>query len=101
MSTDFARLEITAWQLDRLCRHLQARPLLPVELDGMTAFMLIGQLQLALRHPQNRGASAGVARRVADGLIERLAGGDEEIRTLLRHGYDPAYDVPPAPAPND
>src|ERR1051325_625914 len=45
---------------------------IPLFLDVDAALVVIAQLQLALRHPANTGASADVARELIDGIIERL-----------------------------
>ncbi len=62
--------------LTRRCREERARLgegfVLPVELDLDSALCLIGNLQLALRHPANRGISSKVARQTIDGIMVRM-----------------------------
>lgn len=65
-----------------------------LDLDAGAACVLLAQLQLALRHPGNRGYSADIARRIADDLIAYLAAGDPTIEMLLRRGDNPTYDAP-------
>lgn len=43
---------------------------LPIVLDSTTAMAVCANLQLALRHPGNRGPTADVARKVVAGIIE-------------------------------
>lgn len=45
---------------------------LPVILDLDTALYLVANVRLALRHPENTGTSAEVARRFVDGVVARL-----------------------------
>lgn len=57
------------------------------------AFMLIGHLQLALRHPNNTGASAAFARQFADNLANAICHYIPEARELIEQGWNPGYDV--------
>lgn len=66
--------------------------LLRLELTGTQALTLIGQLQLALRHPANRGPSADDTRLLVDRLIFMLSV-TEVLATGLRAGDCAAYDV--------
>lgn len=54
--------------------ELQAReaPVL-IELQPVEAWVLLSQLQLALRHPENTGPSAKVSRQLALKIQERIA----------------------------
>lgn len=77
--------------------RLQADPqTVAVEMSKVEAFMLLGQLQLALRHPHNRGPSSDVARGVARSIQEALSRGDPVLARLAEMGWDPAHDVPRA-----
>lgn len=70
-----------------------ARFKLPVELDLHSALCVIGNLQLALRHPANSGPSAEVARTAIDGMIRRMReAGLTAHAELARLGDDPGYD---------
>jgi hypothetical protein len=51
---------------------------------------LIGQLQLALRHPINIGPSAQTTRALVTLLIDAMP---EGARELLLLGFDPEYDA--------
>jgi hypothetical protein len=75
---------------------LHGKRTFPVELDLATAVVVIGQLQLALRHPGNVGESAKIARDVATQLIDHVACTDV-IRHGLEAGFDPNCDVPMTP----
>jgi hypothetical protein len=54
---------------------------------------MVSQLQLALRHPRNRGATAEGARRVLDQVIAAIASVDAEAGELLRLGNQREYDM--------
>jgi hypothetical protein len=57
------------------------------------AFMMIAQLQLALRHPHNTGSSAVFAREMADNLTKVVCHYVPEAAELIAQGWEPAYDV--------
>jgi hypothetical protein len=66
----------------------------PLHLDLNSALALVGNLQLALRHPDNTGSAAAVARQIIDGLIARMtASGLEANAELARLGDNPDYDA--------
>lgn len=54
---------------------------------------LIGQIQLALRHPANTGAVAWSMRHLVEGIIRDLAGDEPRLAELLRRGFDARHDV--------
>jgi hypothetical protein len=66
---------------------------LPIHLDLTNALELVGQLQLALRHPENRGLAAQMARQMIDGIIQKVkeAGFDAHAELMLL-GDDRSYD---------
>ncbi len=68
----------------------------PVHLDATCAAVVIGQLQLALRHPGNAPPrpAATVARALAVGLIDKLCQYEPELRAGFEMGWSPAHDVP-------
>jgi len=68
--------------------------MLRMEIDVPRAVMLVAQLQLALRHPDNKGESARTMREFTKGLIALIAGRDELLKTGLEAGFDPAHDEP-------
>lgn len=65
-----------------------------VQIDAMTAVILVGVMQLALRHPDLPGATQAITASFAIGLQARLVQAcGPEIGRLLDYGWDPAYDV--------
>jgi hypothetical protein len=75
--------------------HKQADGIqLVLNLDIGTALVVIAQIQLALRHPSNTGASAAIARQVIDGMIGQMEdAGLTAFADAARTGDDPRYDV--------
>lgn len=71
-----------------------SEPALSFEIAWVNVVALVGCLQLALRHPANRGAPARVARHLIDGVIERVEPICPDLARLLRLGDDPAHDQP-------
>lgn len=64
-----------------------------IRLDASTAFVIASQLQVALRHPANKGQPAEVARAFCEELIGRIAPVEgTPIRECLELGFDPSYD---------
>ncbi len=64
-----------------------------IQTDGMTAFMLIAQLQLALRHPGNDGESAEKIRDLAIDLQNQLILRSSELKPILDKGWHPEFDL--------
>ncbi len=56
-------------------------------------YILIAQLQLALRHPENTGASAEISRDIVLNMIDAVCAHIPEARASLEQGWHPAYDV--------
>jgi hypothetical protein len=66
---------------------------LPVHLDLHPLICVVAHLQLALRHPANKGLSSEVVRRIVDMMIERVeAAGFPATAEMLRLGDDPEFD---------
>lgn len=63
-----------------------------LELGGQQAFILLAQLQLALRHPGNTGQTADWAREVAGDLEARLSQLGPNLARICKLGWDPNYD---------
>ncbi len=77
-------------------RRFDAEFSLPIVLDIQAALAIAGNLQLALRHPSNKGPSSRIARAVVDGIIRRLQeAGFEATAEIVKLGDNPAYDTPP------
>lgn len=66
----------------------QAQGPIVAELDAVTAFTVLANLQLALRHPQNTGAGAELVRRFAD-LLARALGPAPALARVIAAGWDP------------
>jgi len=56
-------------------------------------YILIAHIQLALRHPGNHGASAEVAREIANNMTEAVCHYVPEARALIELGWNPEYDA--------
>jgi hypothetical protein len=57
------------------------------------AFMMIAQLQLALRHPYNTGSSAAFAKEMAENLAKVVCHYVPEAAELIAQGWDESYDT--------
>ncbi len=86
----------------RILARMQAEQHLPaatcfhaqLNLDLGSTLILISQLQLALRHPSNIGSSSEIARKLVDGLIQRIEDdGLPGFAELARMGDVPEFDV--------
>lgn len=74
----------------------QRKFILPLHLDLTALACMVGNLQLALRHPANNGPSSKVVRKIIEEITQRVQ--DEGFPThaeVMRLGADPAYDEPP------
>lgn len=56
-------------------------------------YILIANIQLALRHPNNTGASAEIAREIALNMTEAVCAHIPEARESIEQGWNPAYDL--------
>lgn len=66
---------------------------IPLSLNLSAAMSLVGSLQLSLRHPENVGPSANVAREVIEGIIAIVASqGFAAVALLMRMGDNPRFD---------
>lgn len=84
--------QIPMQQLEAELRDLVERPPLVLELSRVEAFYLFAQLQLALRHPENVGASAEFARELAQRLIATIAT-TPALARIAAAAWDPAEDL--------
>ncbi|HEY9749440.1 MAG TPA: hypothetical protein V6C63_12210 [Allocoleopsis sp.] len=80
---------------EALAQTLSTAPPIHAEIDAGIAFALVGQLQLALRHPLNQGASSELVKRVAQELQAKLADIDPAIAQALNQGWDESLDSTP------
>lgn len=56
-------------------------------------FILIANIQLALRHPDNTGASAEIAKSIAGNMTDAICHHFPEARATIEQGWHTAYDV--------
>ena len=64
-----------------------------IQMPFIMMLMALGQLQLASRHPLNRGNSAAAGRALAFGLEDAIVTHVPELKPLIDAGWDPACDV--------
>lgn len=83
-----ALLEEATRDLRKLALRL---PFLDIRTDVPSAMGLIGQLQLALRHPTNRGEAAECCQKFID-LLKGRIGKTPAIRRLIELGDDRRHD---------
>ena len=82
-------------ELKKIAELLEELKEIPIRLDidGLFAFQIITQIQLALRHPQNRGETSDRTRKFAidlqNGIVDRVP----EIKSILDKGWHPEWDV--------
>lgn len=65
---------------------------LSAEIDLEFCLALIGHLQLALRHPANRGPTSELVRKFTHDLIEKLCAKIPACREVCMKGFDARYD---------
>jgi hypothetical protein len=66
---------------------------LHLELTMLEAISLLGQLQLALRHPANAGPAAELIRKIAQAIQEFLSKCGPATAELCRRGWESEHDV--------
>lgn len=74
-----------------LMRRLQPMTL---ELPPVAAFCLIGQIQLACRHPDNLGPMREIVEELAREIQQAFAGQDPEFGRLVEQGWVGCHDGP-------
>lgn len=57
------------------------------------AFVMCAQLQLAVRHPGNDGASAASAREIVDNLAKAIDAKIPGAAAIIETGWNPAFDM--------
>ena len=70
---------------------------IPLLISEQAAFMLIAQLQLAFRHPNNIGASRDVIRKSIQPIVDYFTG---YVREILERGFHPEFDIDTTPQPD-
>jgi hypothetical protein len=94
-SNDDRDLKEVAEAMEAIAGH----PPIPATIDPISAFMLLAQIQLAIRHPSNQGTAAETAKLFARGLQERLVEMYPPIAGYLEKGWYPIFDVDPEGEP--
>jgi len=89
---DPAELAAFSAAFDAMCRDPQP---IVLELSKALAWILMAQLQLALRHPANTGATALQARGLAERLQQLVAGDSPILLLVAEKGWRPALDEDP------
>lgn len=80
-------------RLAEACERLKAKHgFFILQIGFGEVLAVVANLQLALRHPGNRGYAARIARQTVDDIIERLEGIEPDC-ALLRKGDNPHFDV--------
>jgi hypothetical protein len=70
---------------------LGAEPPVHVDLSPLEIFCVLSQVQLASRHPENRGDSLVIAERALRRL-QPYVGVTDALRRLAEAGWDPQFD---------
>lgn len=79
---------------NELAQALGNAPAWSVTIEAYTAFILISQLQLAARHPENTGPAANLAKGFAVNLAQIFNSIDPRIVAIIDKGWDPNFDIP-------
>ena len=90
--TDLPDPEVLAADLQQ---QKETLGLLTIEIDPYAAFCVVGQIQLASRHPENMGESLETACRFAAALAGLLP---ETAQQVIALGWNPANDEKPGDA---
>lgn len=85
--------ELLAAAVKQAERHAKdLRPVIGLRLTWCEAWLLMAELQLALRHPLNTGAAADYARQLA-ALLEKRCASTPELAALAQLGMQPSAPV--------
>jgi hypothetical protein len=84
-----------AKEFEEIC---QSKRKIVIELSRLQAWVLMAQLQLALRHPMNRNASSKIARELARQLQDQVAPSGA-LAELAEKGWRPEEDYVAPPDP--
>jgi hypothetical protein len=72
-------------------RALAKTPPITLTIPAIDAFCILGQIQLACRHPFNTGPSRTIAERFGHQL-QHLVATTDALAEVARRGWDPAFD---------
>lgn len=85
---------MTAERINELLEQLKREaPTAALRLPVECWVVAVAQIQLALRHEENTGPAAGIAREVAQSIIDGLRPKSAELADFLETGFDPRYDI--------
>lgn len=87
VSHDDPLFEQFSEEFRNLCLDPQPITLL---LSKLQAWALLSQLQLALRHPENKGATADIGRHFAE-VIQKQVAVTPALAEVAKRGWDPQY----------
>ncbi|BAY34193.1 hypothetical protein NIES2107_60980 [Nostoc carneum NIES-2107] len=79
-------------------KQLSNEPIIQLSISPLMAWQIISQLQLALRHPENSGASSKSTRHFVDTLASQMPMTDS-LKELFNMGWNPDYDQPQTKKP--
>jgi hypothetical protein len=71
----------------------QLQQIIFIEMDVLTAICVLGNIQLATRHPANTGPSVGYAVRWGRELQEKIVEKIPEQSAIMEMGWDPNFDM--------
>lgn len=78
--------------MEAATKAMANKPPVVFNLDMVLVVGLIGQLQLAFRHPQNTGATRQILQKFVLDLINRLDPGKGDLWTFLMMAFDERFD---------
>ncbi|MCA1991874.1 MAG: hypothetical protein LDL41_07490 [Coleofasciculus sp. S288] len=80
-------------ELAQAFQRLAQHPPIPLTLSPEAGFLLLAQLQLAMRHPANTGPGSETIRTFAIELQQRLVELEPDLQAVLEKGWHPEFDV--------
>ena len=89
--------ELTIKRHAQILEKLNNQPIV-LEIDGQTLFAVFAQLQLALRHPSNKGETSRVTRNFALKLQEMFCQIEPRAREICDAGWQSELDVDVEPS---
>lgn len=72
-------------------QELESKPVIYLELSQLQAWILMSNLQLALRHPDNKGQSSKTAIEIATNL-QNIVASEGALKEVAEMGWLPEYD---------
>lgn len=92
--SDGGRMEDFDQNVMQALRELSTQPPLTVEISPLLAFLVLSNLQLALRHPANTGKSNDEVRKFFIGLRAKVAPTGGVLDRVIQMGFDETFDRP-------